>query len=158
MNMDPMGAKQMKRVILDGGAQVSETLTDGHDGLLLRRTIKGPTIIYGVPLASREQTHFVLVPSGGNMLIEDYRDSDKRAANANAAAGGMEGNRGQTLFAWKEKFFYNEELHLAEMDKDVAVIYRSADSNDKSPMVLNAPGLKSSFEPAKEHPHTRPAA
>ncbi|HEX4796271.1 MAG TPA: hypothetical protein VH370_20950 [Humisphaera sp.] len=157
MKMDPMGQKQMKRVILDGGAQIISTLTDGHDGLLRRRTIKGPTIIYGLQGSGREQTIFVLVPSAGNMLLENYGDPDKRSANANDVTGGMEGSRGQTLFAWKEKFFYNEELHLAEMDKDVAVINRPADSNDKSPMVINAASVKAYFEPAREKAPARPA-
>ncbi|HWE93419.1 MAG TPA: hypothetical protein VG269_05540 [Tepidisphaeraceae bacterium] len=161
MQMDLMKDKEVKSVTLDGKATVTSTLS-GKDGSILRRfSLQGPTIIYSLFDAAGQPGRTMLVPSAGQMLVQDHRPAPPATkpkpgqppAEKKPDDGQMDTGHGDTAFQWSKQLLYSELLHNAVMTGDVLIVHQNLEGKE-DPVRMNADTVTAWFAPA---PQTKPA-
>ncbi|MEM1107772.1 MAG: hypothetical protein AAGH99_03685 [Planctomycetota bacterium] len=85
----------------------------------------------------------VIVPTRGNMLLEDYRTETVRSTADNENPVNF-GGRGVTLFAWEDQLTLDAQANDLRLEKDVFMVHRPAPGSDgktQEPIKLDAQRL-----------------
>jgi hypothetical protein len=125
-------------VDLQDNVVIQSVLNDVEGKLLRRLYLQAPLVEYQM------QDKIFVVPSAGQMLMEDESKSSSTQATDSAATGGD--MRGPTAFSWQRELRYDEAGRRMTMSGDVHIVHDSG--GDSKPFTLNCQTVIADLEPA----------